>query len=265
MKALTTSDFIAFKQRGEKLTVLTVYDATFAALMVEIGVEVLLVGDSLGMVIQGHSTTVPVRVEDMVYHTRCVAAGAGGKGFVLSDLPFQSYDNCDNALLNATRLMQAGAMMVKVEGGQWLLPIVRYLTERGIPVCGHIGLTPQSVHQLGGFKVQGRSSEQAAQLRADAVGLMEAGAQMLVLECVPHQLAAEISVSVSIPTIGIGAGPGCDGQVLVLQDMLGITPGKSFRFVRDFMGSGVSVKDAIETYIRAVKSSEFPAVEHCFA
>ena len=264
MKALTTADFIAFKQRGEKLTVLTVYDATFAALMVEIGVEVLLVGDSLGMVIQGHGTTVPVRVEDMVYHTRCVAAGAGGKGFVLSDLPFQSYDNCDNALLNATRLMQAGAMMVKMEGGQWLLPIVRYLTERGIPVCGHIGLTPQSVHQLGGFKVQGRGSDQAAQLRADAVALMEAGAQMLVLECVPQQLAVEISASVSIPTIGIGAGPGCDGQVLVLQDMLGITPGKSFRFVRDFMTPGVSVKDAIATYIRAVKSSEFPAVEHCF-
>jgi 3-methyl-2-oxobutanoate hydroxymethyltransferase len=265
LKTLTVADFIAYKERGEKLTVLTVYDATFAALMVELGVEILLVGDSLGMVIQGHSTTVPVRVEDMGYHTRCVATGAAGKGFIMSDLPFQSYDNPQTALENATRLMQAGAMMIKVEGAQWLLPIVRYLTERGIPICGHIGLTPQSVHHLGGFKVQGRNIKDTQQLREDAVALVEAGVQLLVLECVPHSLATEITASVSIPTIGIGAGPGCDGQVLVLQDMLGLTPGKSFRFVRDFMLPGMSIKEAIAAYIRAVKATEFPADEHCFA
>ncbi len=243
---------------------LTVYDATFAALMVEIGVEVLLVGDSLGMVVQGHGTTVPVTIDDMVYHTRAVVRGAGEGAFVLSDMPFQSYDEEKSALLNATKLMQAGAKMVKLEGGRWLLPIVRYLTERGIPVCGHIGLTPQSVHQLGGFKVQGRGEEKAAALREDARGLVEAGAQMMVLECVPAQLAKQISASVGIPTIGIGAGPGCDGQVLVLHDMMGLTPGKSFRFVRDFTLPGTSIKEAILNYIKAVKASEFPAEEHCF-
>lgn len=264
-KALTVSDFLAYKQRGEKISMLTVYDATFAALLVETGVEILLVGDSLGMVVQGHGTTVPVTMEDMVYHTRAVVSGAAGGAFVISDMPFQSYDDEKSALLNATRLMQAGAMMVKMEGGRWLLPMVRYLTERGIPVCGHIGLTPQSVHQLGGFKVQGRGEGQAAQLREDAQGLVEAGAQMLVLECVPALLAKQISESVEIPTIGIGAGPACDGQVLVLHDMLGLTPGKSFRFVRDFMLPGTSIKEAIINYIKAVKASEFPAEEHCFS
>lgn len=265
MKTLTIADLMALKQRGEKITVLTVYDATFAAVIAGLGVEILLVGDSLGMVVQGHATTVPVTMDDMVYHTRCVAAGCQRGAFVLGDLPFQSYDNPQTALQNASRLMQAGAVMVKLEGGAWVVPIVRYLAERGISVCAHIGLTPQSVHQLGGFKVQGREADSAAQLRADAIALQAAGAQMLVLECVPRQLAADITSSLTIPTIGIGAGPSCDGQVLVLHDMLGITPGKSFRFVRDFMANGGTIKEAIAAYIAAVKASEFPADEHCFA
>jgi 3-methyl-2-oxobutanoate hydroxymethyltransferase len=265
MKTLTIADFMAFKQRGEKLVMLTVYDATFAALHKELGVEILLVGDSLGMVVQGHPTTVPVMVDDMVYHTRCVASGCQHSAFILSDLPFQSYDSPTSALQNAARLMQAGATMVKLEGGDWVVPIVRYLTERGIPVCGHLGLTPQSVHQLGGFKVQGRSIEQATQLRADALALEAAGAQMLVLECVPRQLGADITASLAIPTIGIGAGPECDGQVLVLHDMLGITSGKSLKFVRDFMMSGGTIKGAIAAYISEVKAAKFPADEHCFA
>ncbi len=265
MKTLTIADLIALKQRSEKITMLTVYDATFASLIAGLGVEILLVGDSLGMVVQGHNTTVPVTVDDMVYHTRCVAAGCQRGAFIVGDLPFQSYDSPQTALQSAARLMQAGATMVKLEGGAWVLPIVEYLTQRGIPVCAHIGLTPQSVHQLGGFKVQGREAEAAAQLRADAIALQTAGAQLLVLECVPRQLAADVTASLTIPTIGIGAGPECDGQVLVLHDMLGITPGKSFKFVRDFMANGGTIKEAIAAYIAAVKSIEFPAEEHCFA
>jgi 3-methyl-2-oxobutanoate hydroxymethyltransferase len=250
--------------RGEKIAVLTAYDASFATLCDQAGVEVLLVGDSLGMVLQGASSTLAVTLHDMQYHTRCVAKGAQG-AYIVTDMPFGSYQQSpEQAFRNASRLMAAGAHMIKIEGGGVMTETVRFLVERGIPVCGHLGLTPQSVHQLGGYRVQGKDEAHAQQLIADAQALADAGAGMLVLEMVPAALAKAITESVRIPTIGIGAGVDCSGQVLVLHDMLGIYPGKSPRFVRDFMQGASSIPQALEQYVKAVKDKTFPAVEHSF-
>lgn len=252
------------KARGEKIAVLTSYDASFAALSDKAGVEVLLVGDSLGMTIQGHHSTLPVSLRDMEYHTHCVAKGAQ-QAFIVTDMPFGSYQkNSEQAFENAALLMAAGAQMVKVEGGAIMLETVRFLVERGIPVCGHLGLTPQSVNQFGGYRVQGRDNAAAQQLLADAQALAQAGAGMLVLEMVPSALAAKVSQAIAIPVIGIGAGKDCDGQVLVLQDMLGIYAGKSPRFVRNFMQNASNIEQAISDYVTAVKSQTFPAPEHSF-
>lgn len=252
------------KARGEKIAVLTSYDASFAALSDKAGVEVLLVGDSLGMTMQGHASTLPVSLRDMEYHTRCVANGVQN-AFVVTDMPFGSFQkNPEQAFENAALLMAAGAQMVKVEGGAIMLETVRFLVERGIPVCGHLGLTPQSVHQLGGYRVQARDEAAARRLLEDAKALAQAGAGMLVLEMVPAALAAAVSQAVQIPVIGIGAGKYCDGQVLVLQDMLGIYAGKSPRFVRNFMQGAGSIEQAISDYVAAVKAQTFPDTEHSF-
>jgi 3-methyl-2-oxobutanoate hydroxymethyltransferase len=222
------------------------------------GVEVLLVGDSLGMVLQGHASTVPVSLDSMAYHTECVARG-NRHAWIVSDLPFGSYQaSFEQAIGSAARLMQSGAHMIKLEGGGWTADVVRRLVERGIPVCAHLGLTPQSVHALGGFRVQGRDEQAAATLRRHANELAEAGAALLVLELMPSALAAELSATLPMPVIGIGAGARCSGQVLVLHDMLGVTPGKPPRFVRNFMAEGGSVADAIRRYVAAVKDGSFP-------
>jgi len=255
--------------RGEKIAVLTCYDASFAALCEKAGVDVLLVGDSLGMVLQGASSTLSVTLRDMQYHTRCVAAGAT-KSYIVSDLPFGTYQqNPEQALRTSVKLMAAGAHMIKLEGGAPMLETVRFLVERGIPVCGHLGLTPQSVHQLGGYRVQGKDQKEAEQLLADAKALSDAGASMLVLEMVPASLAREVTESASIMTIGIGAGPDCGGQVLVLHDMLGIYGAgnpdhRTPRFVRNFMQDANSIEHAIRNYVQAVKDGTFPAAEHSF-
>lgn len=252
------------KQQGEKIAVLTCYDASFATLLENAGVEVLLVGDSLGMVLQGANSTLAVTLHDMQYHTRCVAQGSK-QAYIVSDMPFGSYQqNPEQALRNATRLMASGAQMVKLEGGAVMADTVRFLTQRGIPVCSHLGLTPQSVHQLGGYRVQGRDDATAAQLLVDAKVLADAGAGLLVLEMVPAKLAQEVSAAIRIPTIGIGAGPDCDGQVLVLQDMLGIYAGKSPKFSRNFMQGADSIQSAVEAYVQAVKNGSFPTTEHSY-
>lgn len=252
------------KQRGEKIAVLTCYDASFATLCENAGVEVLLVGDSLGMVLQGADSTLAVTLHDMLYHTRCVAKGAS-KAYIVTDMPFGSYQQSpEQALRNATRLMASGAQMVKLEGGAVMGETVRFLVERGIPVCGHLGLTPQSVHQLGGYRVQGKTGQDAHRLLQDAKALSDAGAGLLVLEMIPASLAKQITESVSMPTIGIGAGVDCCGQVLVLQDMLGIYTEKSPKFVRNFMQGAGSIQQAIKAYVQAVKAGEFPAAEHSF-
>lgn len=252
------------KQQGEKIAVLTCYDASFATLLENAGVEVLLVGDSLGMVLQGANSTLAVTLHDMQYHTRCVARGSK-QAYIVSDMPFGSYQqNPEQALRNATRLIVSGAQMVKLEGGAVMADTVRFLTQRGIPVCGHLGLTPQSVHQLGGYRVQGRDDATAAQLLADAKVLADAGAGLLVLEMVPAKLAQEVSAAIRIPTIGIGAGPDCDGQVLVLQDMLGIYAGKSPKFSRNFMQGADSIQSAVAAYVQAVKNGSFPTTEHSY-
>ena len=243
---------------GEKLTMLTCYDASFARAADDAGVEMLLVGDSLGMVLQGRSSTLPVTLEDMAYHVRCVAAG-NRTAFVIGDLPFGSYQQSrEQAMASATTLMQAGAQMVKLEGGGWTPETVRFLTERGVPVCAHLGLTPQSVHALGGYRIQGKTDEAAATLKAHSRELADAGAALLVLELIPSALAAEVTASLPIPTIGIGAGVDCSGQVLVLHDMLGITRGKLPRFVKNFMAGNDSIENAIRTYVAEVKAKTFP-------
>ena len=255
--------------RGEKIAVLTCYDAGFAALCEKAGVDVLLLGDSLGMVLQGADSTLAVTLRDMQYHTRCVAGGAR-KSYIVTDMPFGSYQqNPEQALRTAVKLMAAGAHMVKLEGGMPMLETVRFLVERGIPVCGHLGLTPQSVHQLGGYRVQGKEQKDASQLLSDAKALADAGASMLVLEMVPSNLAREVTESIPIMTIGIGAGPDCSGQVLVLHDMLGIYGAgnpdyKPPRFVRNFMQGADSIEQAIRYYVQAVKNGSFPAAEHSF-
>jgi 3-methyl-2-oxobutanoate hydroxymethyltransferase len=244
---------------------LTCYDASFAAVLDAAGVEVLLVGDSLGMVLQGHVSTLPVQLSDMAYHTACVARG-NKTAWIVADMPFGSYQgSADEAYMNAARLMQAGAHMVKVEGGAWLAPVIRQMTERGIPVCAHLGLTPQSVHTIGGYRVQGKTPEEVTKLKTDALALQQAGASMLVLEMVPAPVAAELTQALTIPTIGIGAGNQCSGQVLVLHDMLNVFPGKKPRFVKNFLAeSGGNIQTAIETYCAAVKSRTFPGPEHSF-
>jgi len=249
---------------GEKIAMLTCYDASFATLCETAGVDALLVGDSLGMVLQGESSTLPVTLRDMQYHTRCVARGTKNT-LIITDMPFGTYQQSpEQALRNATRLMAAGAHMIKLEGGSVMAATVKFLTERGIPVCGHLGFTPQSVHQLGGYRVQGKSTDDAQQLLADAKMLEASGASMLVLEMVPAELAKEVSAQLDIPTIGIGAGVDCDGQVLVLHDMLGIYPGKTPRFARNFLEDSGSVQAALSAYVYSVKNLSFPAAAHSF-
>jgi len=261
-KPLTVNDLAAMKLRGEKISCLTAYDASFSGLIDKVGVDMMLVGDSLGMVIQGHDTTLPVTVNDMVYHVRCVS-NARRRAFIIADLPFMSYTTSVVAAKNAARLMQSGgAQMVKLEGPR--VEIVSFLVDQGIPVCGHLGLLPQSINQLGSYKVQGKEPADAARIIADAHQLQKAGAGLLVLECVPSVLAREISAQLSIPVIGIGAGVDCDGQVLVLYDMLNIGVVKRPRFSKNFMQDAATVEAAINAYHHAVKQSQFPGPEHSF-
>ena len=255
---LTLHRLRAMHAEGEKIAMLTCYDASFARLLDAAGVDVLLVGDSLGMVLQGRPSTLPVTLQEMAYHTACVARG-NRSAWIVGDLPFGSYQGSEDAAVDsAVALMQAGAHMVKLEGGGWTAPLVRRLAERGIPVCAHLGLTPQSVHALGGWRVQGRDDGGAGTLRRHAQELAEAGAAMLVLELMPSALARAITESLPIPVIGIGAGAGCSGQVLVLHDMLGLGTGKRPRFVRDFLADSGSLDAAIRSYVAAVKDGSFP-------
>ena len=264
---VTVTTLRRMKANGEKIAMLTAYDASFATQLDAAGVDVVLVGDSLGMVIQGHQTTVPVTIDDMIYHTACVA-GSAGRMLVMADMPFMSFRDVDHALDNATRLMQeGGAHMVKLEGGGPVLPVVEALAQHGIPVCGHIGLQPQSIHKLGGYRVQGREQQTAETMRADARAMQDAGADLVLMECVPAALAAEISQALTVPTIGIGAGVHCDGQVLVLYDLLGITPGRRPHFAKDFLTDNSEtggIPAAIGRYVTAVKQGQFPDAEHTF-
>ncbi len=261
--AITVPKLQAMRAAGEKIAMLTCYDASFAALLDRAGVDALLIGDSLGNVLQGQTTTLPVTLDDIAYHTACVAR-AQPRALIVADLPFGTYGTPDQAFASSVKLMRAGAQMVKLEGGEWLAETVRFLVERAVPVCAHLGLTPQSVHAFGGFKVQGKTEAGAAQLLRDAKALEEAGAQLVVLEAVPTLVASELTELVSTPTIGIGAGLDCSGQVLVLHDMLGIFPGKRPRFVKDFMHGQPSILAAVEAYVRAVKDGSFPGPEHSF-
>jgi 3-methyl-2-oxobutanoate hydroxymethyltransferase len=259
-KPVTLHRLRAMHAEGERIAMLTCYDATFARVLDEAGVDCLLVGDSLGMVLQGHASTLPVTLDELAYHVRCVARG-NRSAWIVGDLPFASYQqSAEQALRSSAALMQAGAHMVKLEGGGWTTETVRFLTERGIAVCAHLGLTPQSVHALGGWRVQGRDDEAAAVLRAHARELAEAGAAMLVLELVPSQLAASITKELGIPVIGIGAGRDCSGQVLVLHDALGLAD-KPARFVRDFMHGADGIAHAARCFVEAVKDASFPDPE----
>jgi 3-methyl-2-oxobutanoate hydroxymethyltransferase len=252
------------REEGQRIAMLTCYDASFAAALDAAGVDSLLVGDSLGNVLQGHDTTLPVTLRDMAYHTACVARGSK-RAFLIADMPFGSYQESPaQAFRSAAELMAAGAQMVKLEGGAEFAETVRFLTARGVPVCAHLGLTPQSVHAFGGYRVQGRSTDDEKRLIEDAIELEANGAGMLVLEAIPAKLGAEVTRRLHIPTIGIGAGPDCSGQVLVLHDMLDVFPGKKARFVRNFMRGASSIADAIERYVRAVKDGSFPGAEHSF-
>lgn len=252
------------KTKQEKITCLTVYDASFADVLASCGVDVLLVGDSLGMVVQGQETTLPVTVDEMIYHAAAVKRGAP-RSFIVVDMPFLSCANQSDALQNAGKILKhSGANMVKIEGGHNVLPMVKALVEYGIPVCGHLGLLPQSVHKTSGYKVQGKTEEQAEKLLQDAKALESAGIDLLVLECIPAALANTISQAVAVPTIGIGAGVNCDGQVLVLYDMLGISKGKRPRFSKNFLVGKESIADAVNAYIEEVKNKKFPGAEHSF-
>ena len=252
------------KVDGGKIAMLTCYDASFAAHFDEAGVDAVLVGDSLGMVIQGRSSTLSVRLDDMVYHCAAVACGLQAP-LLIADMPFMSYRDVSTAMESAARLVaEGGAAMVKLEGAGWVLEVISALAERDVPVCAHLGLTPQSVHKLGGYRVQGKLASEAERLLADAHAVAEAGADLLVVECVPAQLAARITAEIPIPTIGIGAGVGCDGQVLVLYDMLGITPGRRPRFSRNFLLGHDSIDAALAAYVEAVRNGSFPASEHTY-
>ncbi|PID49078.1 MAG: 3-methyl-2-oxobutanoate hydroxymethyltransferase [Proteobacteria bacterium] len=260
---VTVTTLRKMKREGEKIAMLTAYDASFARVLDAEGVDIILIGDSLGMVIQGHATTIPVSTDDIIYHTKAVAA-ANEHALVMADLPFMSYTSPEMALRNTARLMQEGnAHMVKLEGGAPQVETVRQLVHHGVPVCAHLGLQPQSVHKLGGYRVQGRDEAVAQQMLEDALALQRAGADLLILECVPVALAKQITDELFIPVIGIGAGGDCDGQVLVLYDMLGITP-RAPRFSKDFMQEGRRIPQAIGAYVAAVKDGSFPAEEHCF-
>ena len=264
MTRLTIKTLQKQRDDGVKIAQLTCYDASFAALLDAAGVDSLLVGDSLGNVIQGHDTTLPVKLADMAYHTACVARGSK-RAFLVADMPFGTYqESPQQAFRSAAELMAAGAQMVKLEGGAEFAETVRFLTQRGVPVCGHLGLTPQSVHKFGGYRVQGKGDEAEQKLIEDAIKLESAGAELLVLEAIPARLGEQVTRRLSIPTIGIGAGPGCSGQVLVLHDMLDVFPGKKARFVRNFMKGASSIADAAERYVRAVRDGSFPADEHSF-
>jgi len=262
MAKVTISTLGKMKAAGERFVCITAYDATFARLVDEAGSETILVGDSLGMVLQGHDSTIPVTIADMAYHTACVSR-ASGDALVIADMPFMSYSDPAQAMLNATELMQAGAQMVKMEGGVWLSDSIHGLVERGIPVCAHLGLTPQSVNAFGGYRVQGRTPKEAKSILADAVEIQDAGASLLVLECIPAPLAADITRKLDIPVIGIGAGPGTDAQVLVLHDLLGLSA-HTPRFVEDFMQGRGSIAEALSAFVQAVKSGAYPRPEHSY-
>jgi len=262
MSKITLSTLNKMKAEGDKFVCITAYDATFSRLISDAGAETILVGDSLGMVLQGHDSTIPVSIDDMTYHTQCVLGG-NPHSLVIADLPFMTYSSADQAMHNATMLMQAGAQMVKMEGGTWLSDTISSLVERGIPVCAHLGLTPQSVNTFGGFKVQGRTPKEAKSILANAVEIQDAGASLLVLECIPATLAADISSKLDIPVIGIGAGPGTDAQVLVMHDLLGLSNARA-RFVHNFMEGQATIQDGLKAFVDAVKSGDYPREEHCY-
>ena len=259
---LTTLQKMA--QEGNRIAMLTCYDASFAVVLEEAGVDSLLIGDSLGNVLQGHETTLPVTLRDMVYHTACVARGSK-RAFVVADIPFGSFQvSPQETLRNAAGLMSVGAQMVKIEGGRPMVETIEFLTDRGIPVCGHLGLTPQSVHQLGGYRVQGKGESEGQRLLKEAKQLEQAGAGMIVLEAIPAALARDVTAAITIPTIGIGAGADCSGQVLVLHDMLDVYPGKKAKFVKNYMRPAGSIQGAVELYVKEVKARTFPGPEHSF-
>jgi 3-methyl-2-oxobutanoate hydroxymethyltransferase len=262
---VTLSTLQKMAQEGNKIAMLTCYDASFAAVLEAAGVDSLLVGDSLGNVLQGHESTLPVSLRDMVYHTACVARGSK-RAFIIGDMPFGSFQvSPEETLRNAAELMAAGAHMVKIEGGRPMLETIEFLTDRGVPVCGHLGLTPQSVHQLGGYKVQGKGESEAQRLLREAKQLEQSGAGMLVLEAIPAALAHDVTAALTIPTIGIGAGVDCSGQVLVLHDMLDVYPGKKAKFVKNFMRPTGTIQGAVELYVKEVKARTFPGPEHSFS
>jgi 3-methyl-2-oxobutanoate hydroxymethyltransferase len=251
-------------QEGSRIAMLTCYDASFAAVLEAAGVDSLLVGDSLGNVLQGHESTLPVTLRDMVYHTQCVARGSK-RAFIVGDMPFATFQvSPQDAFRNAAELMAAGAHTVKIEGGRPMLDTIEFLTDRGVPVCGHLGLTPQSVHALGGYRVQGRGEDAGQQLLKEAKLLEQAGAGMIVLEAIPAALAGAVTEALKIPTIGIGAGVDCSGQVLVLHDMLDVYPGRKAKFVKNFMRTTGSIQGAVELYVKEVKARNFPGPEHSF-
>ena len=259
---LTTLQKMA--QEGSRIAMLTCYDASFAAVLEAAGVDSMLVGDSLGNVLQGHESTLPVTLRDMVYHTQCVARGSK-RAFIVGDMPFATFQvSPQDAFHNAAELMAAGAHMVKIKGGRPMLDTIEFLTDRGIPVCGHLGLTPQSVHALGGYRVQGRGDDAGQQLLKEAKLLEQAGAGMVVLEAIPAALAAAVTEALKIPTIGIGAGVECSGQVLVLHDMLDVFPGRKAKFVKNFMRTTGSIQGAVELYVKEVKARTFPGPDHSF-
>ncbi len=263
MKKVTTSTLLMMKQKNEKIAALTAYDASFAKMFDEQFIDVLLIGDSLGMVLKGDDDTLSVSIDDVAYHTACVRKGTI-RSFVIADMPFMSYSSIENTYDNAAKLMAAGASMVKMEGGMWLLPAIQGLVERGIPVCGHLGLTPQSVHVFGGFKVQGRENEQAQKILNDALELEKAGIQLLVLECVPTSVARLITEALTIPVIGIGAGLGTDGQILVMHDMFGISANYMPKFSKNYLENTADMRSAVSAYIEDVKAGRFPGPEHSF-
>lgn len=263
MAKITTATLLKMKQQGEKISTITAYDASFAKLFDQAGIHAILIGDSLGMVLQGRDDTLPVSIEDMAYHTSSVKRGVE-ETLIIADMPFMTYATTEQTYTNAAKLMQAGASMVKMEGGSWLAGSIKGLVERGIPVCGHLGLTPQSVNVFGGFKVQGRDKDKALEMIEEAKRLEEAGVQLLVLECIPEELGKAISEAVTIPTIGIGAGKYTDGQILVMHDALGISCSYMPKFSRNFLKDTGDIKKAVELYIDEVSKGNFPGPDHTF-
>jgi 3-methyl-2-oxobutanoate hydroxymethyltransferase len=263
MKATTLSQLHHWKQTHHKFATITAYDASFAQLFAEQGISVMLIGDSLGMVVQGHDSTLPVTVDDIAYHTRCVRRGAP-QALVLADLPFMSYATAQQSFESAGQLMRSGANVIKLEGGDWLCDTISMLSDRAVPVCGHLGLTPQSVNVFGGYKVQGRDEAAANKLFNDARALEKAGAQLLVLECVPATLASAVTQELHIPVIGIGAGNGTDGQILVMHDAFGITGGHVPKFAKDFLAETGDIRQAVRLYVEQVEQGIYPGEEHSF-